>query len=107
MKKIPIVMIIILFILIIICIYDCLFSKSKMYYTKVTNKEVEVSNNKYEYNLLMYDKNGMGKRIAFKSSRLLKENAYLKIKYYSISRVNIWEEIDFSKLPSKVKEKYS
>lgn len=84
--------------------------KSFTYYTQIDNtkiSEVEAKDEmKYEYKLIMYDENGKSKEIKFKTSRELRESAFLKVKYYEISGVNKWEEVQFEDLPSKVQNKY-
>ena len=66
--------------------------KSFTYYTQIDNtkiSEVEAKDEmKYEYKLIMYDENGKSKEIKFKTSRELRESAFLKVKYYAISGVN-------------------
>lgn len=84
--------------------------RSFTYYTQIDNtkiSEVDAKDEmKYEYKLIMYDENGNLKEIKFKTSRELREDAFLKVKYYVISGVNKWEEIQYEDLPLKVKSKY-
>ena len=97
------------FIILAVFLYFFFFC-SKTFYTQVDNTGVEVRNDatmKYQYTLQMYDKSGLSRRIKFKTSRILREGAYLKVKYYNISGVNIWEEITFADLPKKVKKIYA
>ena len=61
---------------------------------------------KYEYELTAYDEEGKSKKITFKTTRELKDKAYLKIKYMNISGVNSWEEVNYYNLPNKVQIKY-
>ncbi len=53
----------------------------KIYYTKVDNSQItELSGSsdmKYEYDLSSYDESGKKRNLKFKTSRELKENAYL------------------------------
>ena len=98
----------IIFMILVVSAYY-FFSQAKTFYTQVDNTGVEARNSsrRYEYSLKMYDTNGKSKVIKFTTSRLLREDAFLKVKYYNISGVNIWEELSFNELPSKVKRKYS
>lgn len=59
---------------------------------------------KYEYNLECYNKNGHKKILKFKTTRELKEDAYLLLKT-RIFGVYSWEEVLFKDLPDKVKDK--
>lgn len=77
----------------------------KIYYTQIDNTKVEnissTDDMKYEYTLNCYDKNGKMKEIKFKTSRELRENAYLKLKVKALG-VHSWEEVQESELPEKV-----
>lgn len=78
------------------------------FYTKVDNGEVkELSSNedmKYEYTLDCYDKNGKEREFSFKTSRQLREGAYLSLEVRSLG-VHKWEEVTYEKLPQPVQEK--
>lgn len=79
------------------------------YYSKIDNsKKRELSpeeDMKYEYTLECYDKNGKKRELNFKTSRLLKEGAYISLEVRSLG-VHKWEEVKYSELPQKVQEKY-
>ena len=109
-EKLPIIIGVILFIILCGIAYYYIFEKDYIFYTQIDNTKLselaKSSSMKYEYNLAMYDENGERKNISFKTSRQLKEGAYLKIKYYPISGVNKWEEVTTEYLPEKVKLKY-
>lgn len=62
---------------------------------------------KYKYTLKCYKENGKEKEITFKTSRELREDAYLKLEVRSIGGVNAWEEVQYNELPEKVKAVYS
>lgn len=83
--------------------------RSLTLYTKIDNTKISniesTDNMKYEYELVSYDANGKSRKVKFKTSRELKNKAYLKLKYYYISGVNKWEEVQYNELPSKVKNK--
>lgn len=107
-EKLPMFIGILIFIAICGLSYYTIFEKDYTYYTKIDNtkiKEISSSDNmKYEYNLTMYMENGISKDIKFKTSRELRSDAFLKVKYYIVTGVNKWEEIEYDNLPSKVKE---
>lgn len=76
------------------------------YYTKVDNTKVKelLEEKKYEYSLISYNKNGRKKTLHFKTSRKLKEGAYLKLTVRS-SGVHKWEEVTLEDIPSKASKK--
>ena len=57
---------------------------------------------KYEYTLDSYNENGKKKEIKFKTSRELKEDAYLMLEV-RILGVHSWKEVQVNELPEKVK----
>ena len=61
---------------------------------------------RFKYTLVMYDKNGHSRKISFKASRKLREDAFLEVKYYNLSGVNSWREVGCDVMPDKVKKKY-
>lgn len=85
--------------------------KSFTYYTQIDNTKIEqvsaTDNMKYQYTLDCYNENGKKKEITFRTSRELRENAYLKLKVLAITGVNNWEEVQFDELPDKVQENYN
>ena len=79
-----------------------------IYYSKIDNTKIEKLESgdmKYEYTLDCYNESGKKKEIKFKTSRELKQDAYIKL-IVRISGVHAWEEVSFEQLPNKVKEKY-
>lgn len=108
--KLPLILGIIIFIVICGISYYYIFEKDYIYYTQIDNNKIkEITPDggmKYEYNLTMYEEIGISKDIKFKTSRELRESAFLKVKYYPISGVNKWEEVQYNELPDKVKEIY-
>ncbi|MCI8332250.1 MAG: YxeA family protein [Clostridiales bacterium] len=80
-----------------------------IYYSQIDNtkmKELSTSNNmKYEYTLACYNKNGQKKTLKFKTSRELREDAYilLEVRMFGVHR---WEEVQYDELPAKVQNKY-
>ncbi len=81
------------------------------YYTQIDNTKIEkistADNMKYEYELDCFSKSGIKKQIKFKTSRELREGAYLKLIVNALTGVNSWEEVELNELPNKVKEKYN
>lgn len=101
---------ILVFIVICALSYYYVFEKSYSYYTRIDNTKVEELNSgdmRYKYKLVMYDEGGRPCSIAFKTSRKLREGAFIKVKYYLISGVNKWEEVEYKSLPLKAQEKYN
>lgn len=109
--KLPIVIGIIVFLALCCGAYYFLFYQSSAYYTQIDNTKVERINAsddmKYEYTLICYDKNGKEKEIKFKTSRELREDAYLELTYMMTRGVSNWKEVQYDKLPDKVQSKYS
>ena len=111
-EKLPIIIIVILAILICGLAYYFLWVKEVVYYTKIDNTKIEELNNisdemKYQYTLDCYNENGKKKEIQFKTSRELREDAYLILEVINVSGVHSWKEVGFDELPSKVQEQYS
>ena len=102
-------------ILAILVIGGCVFGYKAIstpvdYYTQIDNSKIEKVNStdemKYEYTLKAYKEDGKEKEVKFKTSRELRDTAYLKLKVISISGVNKWEEVQYEELPEKVKAVY-
>ncbi len=86
-----------------------LFYQNTTYYTRVDNTKVKQLNSgdmRYEYTLDAYQENGKLKEVTFKTSRELKNGAYLELEVMVTRGVKSWKEVQFSDLPNKVKEKY-
>ena len=109
-EKIP--MIIAIIVAIAICGIAFYFMElhQAVYYTKIDNTRVEKisanDNMKYQYTLDCYNENGKKKEIKFKTSRELRENAYLKLEVMLVTGVHSWEEVQYNELPDKVKANY-
>ncbi len=109
-EKLPIFIGVTTFIILCVIVYYFFFIEKKIYYTQIDNTKIQEKTNsdmKYEYTLDCYKENGKKKTIKFKTSRVLREKAYLKLEYLEISGVHSWEEVEYKDLPQKVKEKYS
>lgn len=110
-EKIP--MIIAVIIAIGICVVAYFFmNKESIYYTQIDNTKIEKianpnDNMKYEYTLTCYSKNGKGKEISFKTSRELREEAFLELEVMPLAGVRHWKEVQKENLPEKVKVHYS
>lgn len=80
----------------------------KVYFTQIDNTKIEkISSSddmKYEYTLESYDKDGKQKTLKFKTSRELREKAYLKLTVKTLG-VHSWEEVTFENLPEAVQTK--
>lgn len=110
-EKLPVIFMVILAIAICgLTIYFMEF-KSFTYYTQIDNSKLEkisaTDDMKYEYSLDCYNENGKKKEIKFKTSRELREDAYLKLKVLLVTGVNKWEEVQYDELPDKVKTQYN
>ena len=109
-EKIPIAIIVI--IAIAICGFMFYFFEygESIYYTQVDNTKIEqtssTDNMKYEYTLDCYKENGKKKEIKFKTSRELREDAYLMLEVKALG-VHSWKEVQYDELPEKVKTNYA
>ena len=103
--KEKVILIIVIIIALVICVsaYYMFFYNEFIYYTQVDNTKIkEISqkdNMKYEYTLNCYNENGKEKEIKFKTSRELRQEAYLKLKVMIIRGVTEWEEVQYDELP--------
>jgi len=108
-EKIPLVLsILILIIAGIIAIYF-LEHHENVYYSQIDNTKMERlttnDNMKYQYTLDTYNDKGRKKKLSFKTSRELKQDAYIKLEVRTLG-VHAWEEVQYNELPEKVQEKY-
>ena len=90
-------------------IFWLLFYQESTYYTKIDNTKVEQLDSgdmRYEYTLDAYNEKGNSKEVIFKTSRELKDDAYLKLDVMLTRGVKSWEEVQYDELPDKVQEKY-
>ncbi len=106
-EKIPIIIAVIIVIALMIGAYYFLCIHKSLYYTQIDNTKIEeLSGNddmKYQYTLMAYSKNGKEKEIQFKTSRELREDAYLELEVMSIRGVTNWKEVQKEELPEAVK----
>ena len=108
-----IMIIVFIIIAIILCLVAGYFlsDKETIYYTQVDNTKIEEISNpddnmKYEYKLICYNEKGGKKELKFKTSRELRNEAFLKLGVMPLVGVSAWEEVQYDDLPSDVKEKY-
>lgn len=90
-------------------IFWLLFYQESTYYTRIDNTKVEQLDSgdmRYEYTLDAYNEKGNSKKVIFKTSRELKDDAYLKLDVMLTRGVKSWEEVQYDELPDKVQEKY-
>ena len=106
-EKIPMIIATIIVIALIFGAYYILFVHKDIYYTQIDNTKIEQISNtddmKYQYTLMAYNKNGKEKEIKFKTSRELREDAYLELEVMSIRGVINWKEVQEEELPEDVK----
>ena len=107
-EKIPMIIVIIMAIVICGVAFYFLENYESVYYTQIDNSKLakvsSTDNMKYEYTLDSYNKNGKKKEIKFKTSRELKESAYLMLEV-RIFGVHSWKEVQKNELPDEVQEK--
>lgn len=81
------------------------------YYTQIDNRWVtEIDPHgamNYEYNLDAYDETGKERDIAFETSKVLTDGAYLCLKVAPIRGVVTWAEVQYDELPEAVQAVYS
>ena len=108
-EKLPILIAVIIVIILLTSTYYFLVIHKQIYYVKIDNtklKEFSGSDDmKYEYSLIAYNENGKEKEVQFKTSRILKNNAYLELEIMQIRGVVNWREVEKNDLPEDVKEK--
>ena len=106
-EKLPIVIAVIIVIALAVGAYYFLVVHKDQYYTQIDNTKIEeVSGSddmKYQYTLTAYNKNGKSKEIQFKTSRELREDAYLELDVMQIRGVVDWKEVQQDELPEDVK----
>lgn len=112
MKKYLTIIIVLLIVVALIYIGYVILEEQKDYYTQIDNTKVsELKDSdddmKYVYKLACYDKNGHKKEFKFKTVRILKDKAFLKLDTMFIVGVRSWAEVEYNELPEKVQEKYA
>lgn len=106
--KLPMTIAIIVAIAICSVAYYFIENYETVYYTQVDNSKVEkidsTDDMKYEYTLKSYNSDGNEKEMKFKTSRELREKAYLKLEVRTFG-VHSWEEVQEGELPQRAYEK--
>ena len=106
-EKIPMIIAVIIVIALIIGAYYFLVVHKEQYYTQIDNTKIEeisgTDDMKYQYTLTAYSKNGKEKEIEFKTSRELREGAYLELDVMQMRGVVNWREVQEEDLPDDVK----
>lgn len=106
-ERIPMIIAGIVAIVIMVAAYYILFIHKTIYYVQIDNTKIEQVSSKedmkYEYTLTGYNKNGKSKEIKFKTTRELREDAYLELEVMTVRGVYGWKEVQPENLPDKVK----
>ena len=108
-EKLPIIIAVIIVIALMVGAYYFLVIHKELYYTKIDNTKIEqlstTDDMKYQYTLKAYNKTGKEKEVKFKTSRELREGAYLELDFMQMRGVVNWREVEENKLPEDVKTK--
>ncbi len=106
-EKLPIIIAVIIMIALAVGAYYFLVVHKEIYYTQIDNTKIEevsaTDDMKYEYTLTAYNKNGKEKEVKFKTSRELREGAYLELDVMQMRGVINWREVQTEDLPDDVK----
>ena len=110
-EKIPMIIVAVIVIALMVTAFYFLAIHKDIYYTKIDNTKIEeISSSddmKYQYKLTAYNKNGNSNQVEFKTSRQLKEGAYLELEVMSIRGVINWKEVQINEIPNKVKKEFN
>ena len=108
-EKLPMIIAVIIVIALIVGAYYFLVIHIDLYYTQIDNTKIQEmagsGDMKHEYTLVAYNKNGKEKEIKFKTSRELREDAFLELEVMQIRGVVNWKEVQQDELPEDVKSK--
>ena len=106
-EKLLIIIAVIIMIALAVGAYYFLVVHKEIYYTQIDNTKIEevsaTDDMKYEYTLTAYNKNGKEKEVQFKTSRELREGAYLELDVMQMRGVINWREVQTEDLPDDVK----
>lgn len=84
---------------------------TKNYYTQIDNTKVtEIEPDAgmtHSYTLVCYGEGGDEKTITFRTERVLRAEAYLKLTVAPLRGVVSWEEVSFEALPAAVQQAYA
>ena len=76
------------------------------WYVQVDNSQVEPQQenaDEYEYSLEAFDENGGSHEVTFKTERMLREGAFLKLETMPIRGVISWAEVQPNDIPGKAR----
>ena len=106
-EKLPIIIAVIIVVALIVGAYYFLVIHKDLYYTQIDNTKIQEESGsddmKYQYTLTAYNKNGKEKEVQFKTSRELREGAYLELDVMQMRGVVNWREVQVDDLPEDVK----
>ena len=106
-EKLPIIIAVIIMTALAVGAYYFLVVHKEIYYTQIDNTKIEevsaTDDMKYQYTLTAYNKNGKEKEVKFKTSRELREGAYLELDVMQMRGVINWREVQTEDLPDDVK----
>ena len=91
-------------------IYETTSENTTSYYSRIDNDSVsEITPHggmNYQYSLYVYDESGQGKTMTLDTSRILKDDAFIRIETAPLRGVVSWAEMLYEELPAAVQEKY-
>ena len=106
-EKLPIIIAVIIMIALAVGAYYFLVIHKDQYYIQIDNTKIEelsgTDNMRYQYTLTAYNKNGKEKEVQFKTSRELREGAFLELDVMQMRGVVNWREVQQDELPEDVK----
>ena len=106
-EKLPIIIAVIIMIVLVVGAYYFLVVHKDQYYTQIDNTKIEevssTDDMRYQYTLTAYSKKGKEKEVQFKTSRELREGAYLELDVMQLRGVINWREVQMDELPDDVK----
>ena len=105
--KLPMIIAVIIVIGLLVSAFYFLVIHKNLYYVQIDNTRLEqissTDDMRYQYTLTAYSQSGGTKEITFKTSRELREGAYLELEVMSIRGVINWKEVQVEELPEKVR----
>ena len=106
-EKLPIIIAVIIMIVLVVGAYYFLVVHKDQYYTQIDNTKIEevssTDDMRYQYTLTAYNKKGKEKEVQFKTSRELREGAYLELDVMQLRGVINWREVQMDELPDDFK----
>lgn len=106
-EKIPMIIAAVIVIALVAGAYYFLFVHKDLYYIQIDNSKIEqvstTDDMKYQYTITGYNEAGNEKEIKFKTTRELREDAYLELEVMLTRGVISWKEVQVEELPDNVK----